>query len=200
MSLGDLTEEEVEGIRSGRIEDPSVSQVAALAEVFGVRALWFMESQEEPLILDEEAVRALRDETAAAVLREVMRLPERERRIVLGIARQFEEAGERSTCEHPLPEALKRFRTAVRCQLVDLGLRDGRASGEEVEVAAFVGLGRVPDEDRPVPAPVIRSRRLPRGAAVFEIGFIDQQREAPVRDVELDEVACFDKRQWSASV
>jgi hypothetical protein len=71
--------------------------VAVLAEVFGVRALWFMESQEEPLILDEEAVRALRDETAAAVLREVMRLPERERRIVLGIARQFEEAGERST-------------------------------------------------------------------------------------------------------
>jgi hypothetical protein len=74
-----------------------VSRVAVLAEVFGVRALWFMESQEEPLILDEEAVRALRDETAAAVLREVMRLPERERRIVLGIARQFEEAGERST-------------------------------------------------------------------------------------------------------
>jgi hypothetical protein len=32
----------------------------------------------------------LRDETARAVLREVSRLPERERKIVLGIVRQFE--------------------------------------------------------------------------------------------------------------
>jgi hypothetical protein len=44
-----------------------------------------------------ETVRALRDETAAAVLREVIRLSERERTIVIGIVRQFEEAGGRST-------------------------------------------------------------------------------------------------------
>jgi transcriptional regulator with XRE-family HTH domain len=31
MSAGDLTEEEVEGIRAGKIADPSVGQVAALA-------------------------------------------------------------------------------------------------------------------------------------------------------------------------
>jgi hypothetical protein len=40
-------------------------------------------------------VEALRDETARAVLREVSRLPERDRRIVLGLARQFRE--ERNT-------------------------------------------------------------------------------------------------------
>jgi hypothetical protein len=39
----------------------------------------------------------LRDETATAVLPEVMRLPERERKIVLRIVRQFEEASARST-------------------------------------------------------------------------------------------------------
>jgi hypothetical protein len=42
-------------------------------------------------LLDEELVKALRDETARDVLREVIRLPERERKIVLGIVRQFEE-------------------------------------------------------------------------------------------------------------
>ena len=36
-------------------------------------------------------VEALRDETARAVLREVSRLPERDRRIVLGIIQKFQE-------------------------------------------------------------------------------------------------------------
>ena len=36
MSAGVLTEGEVEGIRTGKISDPTVSQVAALAAVFGV--------------------------------------------------------------------------------------------------------------------------------------------------------------------
>ena len=34
---------------------------------------------------------ALRDETTRAILREVIRLPERERKIVLGIVLQFEQ-------------------------------------------------------------------------------------------------------------
>jgi hypothetical protein len=53
----------------------------ALAEVFGVRASWFLDRQEKPSFLDEVAVSALRDEIAAAVLREVSHLPERERAI-----------------------------------------------------------------------------------------------------------------------
>jgi hypothetical protein len=36
MSAGVITEEDVEGIRSGRIADPSMSQVAALTAAFGV--------------------------------------------------------------------------------------------------------------------------------------------------------------------
>ena len=43
------------------------------------------------MLLDEEVVEALQDETVRAVLREVMRLPQRERKIVLGIIRQFVE-------------------------------------------------------------------------------------------------------------
>ncbi len=42
-------------------------------------------------LLDEEVTAALQAETVRAVLREVMGLPERERKIVLGIVRQFDE-------------------------------------------------------------------------------------------------------------
>ena len=49
------------------------------------------------LLLDEELVKALRNETARAVLREVSRLSERDRRIVSGIVRQFE--AERDTTD-----------------------------------------------------------------------------------------------------
>ncbi len=89
MSAGDLTEEEVEGIRSRKIADPTVGQVAALAAVFGVPPSYLLDRGKDPSILDEEVLKALADETAGAILRESARLPEREREIVLGIVRQF---------------------------------------------------------------------------------------------------------------
>jgi transcriptional regulator with XRE-family HTH domain len=97
LSAGDLSEEQIKGIRNGRIADPSVSQVAALADVFGVRPSYFLDREEEPSLLDEEVVEALRDEMAGAILREVIRLPARERKIVLGIVRQF--AGQEDTSD-----------------------------------------------------------------------------------------------------
>jgi DNA-directed RNA polymerase specialized sigma24 family protein len=64
--------------------------VENLEDVSGDRPSWFVDGEDKLALLDEELVEALRDETARAVLREVSRLPERERRIVLGIVRQFE--------------------------------------------------------------------------------------------------------------
>src|SRR5829696_3263862 len=46
MTLGDLSEDEVEGIRSGAIGDPTVSQVAALASVFGVEPPYLLDRGE----------------------------------------------------------------------------------------------------------------------------------------------------------
>jgi hypothetical protein len=60
-----------------------------LGEVPGVRPSWFLDRDDNLTLLDEEVMEALQDGTARAVLREVMRLPERERKIVLGIVRQF---------------------------------------------------------------------------------------------------------------
>jgi len=43
MTLGDLSEEEVERIRTGALSDPTVGQVAALASVFGVEPSYLLD-------------------------------------------------------------------------------------------------------------------------------------------------------------
>jgi transcriptional regulator with XRE-family HTH domain len=88
MTLGDLSEEEVGRIRTGAVSDPTVGQVSALSSVFGVEPSYLLDRAEPPL-LDEELVQALRDEDVRAITRESSRLPHRERRLVLGIVRQF---------------------------------------------------------------------------------------------------------------
>jgi transcriptional regulator with XRE-family HTH domain len=89
MSLGDLSEEDVEKLRTGAVSDPSVGQIAALASVFGVAASYLM-NRGEPSLLDGELVHALRDEDVRDITRESSRLPDRERQLVLGgIVRQF---------------------------------------------------------------------------------------------------------------
>jgi transcriptional regulator with XRE-family HTH domain len=88
MTLGDLSEEEVERIRTGALSDPTVGQVSALASVFGVEPSYLLD-REEPSLLDEELVQALRDADVQDITRESSRLPDGERRLVLGIVRQF---------------------------------------------------------------------------------------------------------------
>jgi transcriptional regulator with XRE-family HTH domain len=98
MSAGEISEEEVEGIRTGKLADPSVGRVAVLAAVFGVSPSYMLDRGTQPEVLDEEAMKALSDKTAGTILKESARLPEREKRLVLGIVRQFSDqhgAGER---------------------------------------------------------------------------------------------------------
>ena len=89
MSAGMITEEDVEGIRCGRIVDPLVSQVAALAAAFGVPPSYLLDRGKEPSVLDEEVLEALANKSSAAILRESASLSERDKEIVLGIMRQF---------------------------------------------------------------------------------------------------------------
>ena len=98
----------VTAVRKCRIENRGFEKLRAIAramdfppelwfedgenepDVCGGRPSWFRDSEDNLAILDEELVEALRDDTARAILREVARLPERDRRIVLGIVRQFQ--------------------------------------------------------------------------------------------------------------
>ena len=104
---GVVTRSYVSNLRKGRIENSGFEKLKAIAkamnfppelwfedvenlrDVSGARPSWFVDGEDNLALLDEELVEALRDETARAVLRELMRLPGRERRIVLGIVRQF---------------------------------------------------------------------------------------------------------------
>ena len=90
MSAGALTEEDVEGIRTGNVPDPTVGWVAALAGVFGVPTPCLVDRKGQPT-LDTEVFAALFDEITSAILGETARLPEREKRVVLGIVRRFAE-------------------------------------------------------------------------------------------------------------
>ena len=74
LSAGDLTEDEVEGIRTGAIPDPTVGQVAALAAVFGMPPSYLVDRGKGQTVLDDEVMDAL---------------PEREKGLVLGIVRQL---------------------------------------------------------------------------------------------------------------
>jgi hypothetical protein len=79
--------EDAGGIRIGAIGALTVGQVAALASVFGVEPSYLLDRGKP--VFDVELVEALRYETVREVTREISRLPERERRLVLGIVRQF---------------------------------------------------------------------------------------------------------------
>ena len=91
MSLGDLTEEDVKRLRSASVTDPPLSHLLALARAFGVEPSYLVDGTGEA-VLDREIVEALRDDTTRAIARESARLPDRIRRLVLGIVLQFEGA------------------------------------------------------------------------------------------------------------
>jgi len=67
----DLSEEDVEGIRTGAIPDPSVGQVAALAGAFGVEPSYLLDRGEP--VFDGELVEALRDEAVREATLEISR-------------------------------------------------------------------------------------------------------------------------------
>lgn len=91
MSLGDLSEEHVEQIRSGKLTNPSMNQVVALADAFGVHPSYFLDAARKPPLLDEDAMRILQDETVSAIAHKSLHLPGRERQMILNIIQQFED-------------------------------------------------------------------------------------------------------------
>ena len=62
--------------------------MSALAAAFGVEPSYLVDRKEPPL-LDAELLEGLRNEITRQITRQALRLPEREREIVLGIVQQF---------------------------------------------------------------------------------------------------------------
>ena len=82
----------VTNLSKGRIKSPGHDKMAAIANAMGFPpAAWFEADAGEEPELDWGLAGALRDETIRDTVREMSRLPKRERRLVLGIVRQFGE-------------------------------------------------------------------------------------------------------------
>jgi transcriptional regulator with XRE-family HTH domain len=105
MSLGDLSEEEVERIRNGTISNPSAAQVIALADVFGVQPSYFLDQGKKLPLIDAEAIEILRDKTVRAIAHKSLQLPDRDRQMILNIIRQFEDMQETDEVDQAMPEA-----------------------------------------------------------------------------------------------
>ena len=66
-----------------------MSQVSALADVFGVSPSRFVGRKEKPMLLNEEADGIAQYRARSLVPQRRNRLPERERKLVVGIVGQF---------------------------------------------------------------------------------------------------------------
>jgi transcriptional regulator with XRE-family HTH domain len=77
-------------LRKGRIRSPGHDKLGAIAKAMGFPpAAWFEDGVGKERELDWGLAGALRDETIRDTVREMSRLSKRERRLVLGIVRQF---------------------------------------------------------------------------------------------------------------
>ncbi len=83
-----VTRSYVSNLKNGRIENPGLAKLEAIAKAMGFPPeLWF--GEEGQRLADEALLAALEDETAREILEEILELGQRDRRLLLGIARQF---------------------------------------------------------------------------------------------------------------
>src|SRR5215216_7886858 len=83
MSLGEVTETDIEDIRAGTLENPAISQVVALAEAFGVHPSYFLDTGKRPTLLGEQEINALGDQRVRAILNKSLSLSDQEKDMVL---------------------------------------------------------------------------------------------------------------------
>ena len=90
---GAVTRSYVANLKQGRIENPGLAKLEAISEAMGFPpALWFGEAAEEGRAPDEAVLAALKDETVRSILEEALGLRPKDRRMLLGIARQISPA------------------------------------------------------------------------------------------------------------
>ena len=83
LSAGRLTQEQVEDMRRGRFENPTVEQVLALSDVFGVDPGYWFSSPSDAARLDRKTLEALRDPNAHLILQKSLGVSEKDRSMIL---------------------------------------------------------------------------------------------------------------------
>ena len=88
-----VTRSYVANLKQGRIENPGLAKLEAIADAMGFPpVLWFGETGEEGRAPDEVLLAALEDETVSSILEEALGLRPKDRRLLLRIARQISPA------------------------------------------------------------------------------------------------------------
>jgi transcriptional regulator with XRE-family HTH domain len=91
---GAVTRSYVSNLKNGRIENPGLDKMEAIAKAMGFPPeLWFGRMDEGERVPDEALVAALKDDTVSAILERVMTMSVRDRRLLLGIAREISPPG-----------------------------------------------------------------------------------------------------------
>ena len=87
---GAVTRSYVANLKSGRIENPGLAKLEAISRAMGFPpALWFGGAEEGDRMPDDALLVALKDGTVRSILEEAQRLRPKDRRLLLGIARQI---------------------------------------------------------------------------------------------------------------
>ncbi len=87
-ATGGVVRSYVANLKKGRIENPGLAKLEAVSKAMGFPpALWFEEAEER--VTDEALLAALKDGTVRSILEEALRLRPKDRRLLLGIARQI---------------------------------------------------------------------------------------------------------------
>jgi len=90
LSMGALTEQEVAGIRTGAIPDPSVEQVLALAEVFAIDPSYFLDREVKPPLLDRASLEGITNQKARIILHKSLELSDREQDLIIDMINRLE--------------------------------------------------------------------------------------------------------------
>lgn len=94
---GAVTRSYVANLKAGRIENPGLAKLEAMAGAIGFPPeLWFGGDAYTGRVPDEAVAAALKDETVGAILEEVVRLGARDRKLPLRMARQVSSSPEDS--------------------------------------------------------------------------------------------------------
>ncbi len=83
LSRGKLTLEQVEDMRRGGLENPTLEQVLALSDVFGVDPGYWFSSPSDAARIDRKTLEALRDVNAQLILKKSLGVSEKDRSMIL---------------------------------------------------------------------------------------------------------------------
>ena len=93
-TAGKVSEAEIEAMRSGTLDNPTVEQVLALSEAFDVDpAYWFRRGKNKPLV-NQEIVEALRNEDNRLLLHRSLGLSKDQKDMLLVLMEQLEKRDE----------------------------------------------------------------------------------------------------------